>query len=560
MSSPVVASSPSPLPPQPPSPPKRQSRRVRKPVQKLNLHVKAIEHIESIPTSVAEALKSANWRKAMTEEYNSQIGNRSWDLEHIPDDLLANVVGCRWIFTIKRHADGSFARYKARLVAQGYTQRPGIDYHDTFSPVVKPATIRIVLSIAVSYDWPLRQLDVNNAFLQGTLYDKVYMKQPPGFIDKDNPHAVCRLRKAIYGLKQAPRAWYNELRNFLLQSGFTNSLADASLFIYNKQGVLIYMLVYVDDLIITGNNPIYTNNFISALSQRFSLKDLEDLSFFLGIEVQRTKTALHLAQTRYIADLLHRTKMENCKPVSTPMCPNTHLTLFSGTLLDDPKEYRAVVGSLQYLSLTRPDISFPVNKMSQYMHKPTTDHWNAVKRILRYLAGTMTRGITLKARNKPILHAFTDADWAGNKDDYTSTGAYIVYFGSHPIAWSSKKQTGAARSSTEAEYRSLASTTAEVCWVQSLLTEMGVRSSTQPVIYCDNVGATYLAANPVFHSRMKHIALDYHFVRHYIQTGQLRVSHISSDDQLADALTKPLPRARFESLAVKIGLSSRHPS
>ena len=267
-----------------------------------------------------------------------------------------------------------------------------------------------------------------------------------------------------------------------------------------------------------------------------------------------------LTQTRYIADLLHRTQMENCRSIAKPMCSTTPLTLLSRTPLADPTEYRAVVGSLQYLSLTRPDISFPVNKLSHYMHKPTDEHWNAVKRILRYLAGTMTKGLAFHANNTPSLHAFTDADWAGNKDDYTSPGAYIVYLGSNMIAWSSKKQSGVSRSSTEAEYRSLASTTAGVCWVTSLLTEFGIKLPTTPTIYCDNIGATYLAANPVFHSRMKHLALDYHFVRQYIQAGLLRVSHVSTHDQLADFLTKPLPHPEFESFMLKIGLSTGRPS
>lgn len=191
------------------------------------------------------------------------------------------------------------------------------------------------------------------------------------------------------------------------------------------------------------------------------------------------------------------------------------------------------------------------------MHRPTNDHWTAVKRILRYLSGTQTQGVFYHATNNPSLHAFTDADWAGNKDDYTSTGAYIVYIGCHPVAWSSKKQTGVARSSTEAEYRSLANTAAEVSWITALLMELGIKVSTTPTIYFDNIGANYLAANPVFHSRMKHIALDYYFVRGYIQSGQLRVSHINSADQLADALTKPLPHARFDNLTVKAGLFSR---
>ena len=432
----------------------------------------------------------------MSDEINSQIKNHTWDLSNMSPDF--NVVGCRWVFTIKRRVDGSIERYKARLVAKGYTQQQGIDYQDTFSPVVKPATIRIVLSTAVSRNWPLRQLDVNNAFLQGTLNEEVYMTQPPGFQDKDNPHAVCRLRKAIYGLKQTPRAWYNELRNFLLQSGFKNSVADTSLFIYHQGKTLLYMLVYVDDIIITGNDPPAISRFITSLSTRFSLNDLGDLSFFLGIEVLRTHSGLYLTQSRYVTYLLHKAKMTNAKSVATPMESNSSLTLSSGTPLEDATQYRIIVGSLRYLSLTRPDISYSVNKLSQFMHRPTTEHWTAVKRILRYLAGTQKHGLFFRSHNKLDLHAFTDVDWEGNKDDYTSTSAYVVYLGGHPIAWSSKKQTGVARSSAEAEYRALVSTTTELCWISSLLMELGIKVTSQPVIYCDNIGATYLEANSFF--------------------------------------------------------------
>lgn len=494
----------------------------------------------------------------MCEEINAQLRNHTWDLHSSVH--AASVVGCKWVFTIKRKADGSVDRFKARLVAKGFTQQHGLDYQYTYSPVVKPATIRLVLSVAISNQWPIRQFDVNHAFLQGKLDETVYMMQPLGFINQDNPKAVCKLNKAIYGLKQAPRAWYNELKRFLLSSGFRNSLADASLFIYNQNGTLLYMLVYVDDIVLTGNNTQQMERFIQALSTRFSLKDLGSLSYFLGIEAHRTSHGLLLTQRCYIADLLHRIKMEDCNSVSTTMCPYKLLTLDSGKPLSDPTQYRATVGSLHYMSLTRPDISFVVNKLSQFMHKPTDEHWHGVKRVLRYLSGSMTTGIFLSARKTPALHAFTDADWAGNRDDYTSTGAYIVYFGKHPIAWSSKKQPTIARSSTEVEYRSIASTAAEVCWLLSLFTEMDIKTTATPTIYCDNIGATYLAANPVFHSRMKHLALDYHFVRSHVQAGHMRVTHVTSADQLADALTKSLSRAKHQQLCSKIGLAQGAPS
>ena len=511
------------------------------------------------PRTATQAIKDERWRRAMGSEINAQIGNHTWDLVPPPPPEVT-IVGCRWIFTKKYNPDGTVNRFKARLVAKGYTQRPGLDYAETFSPVIKSTTIRVVLGLAVDFNWPIRQLDVNNAFLQGTLTEEVYMQQPPGFVDQDKPNHVCRLRKALYGLKQAPRAWYIELRNYLLSIGFVNSFSDTSLFVMQRGRSIIYMLIYVDDILVTGNDTTLLQHTLEVLSQRFSVKDHEDLHYFLGIEAKRVSSGLHLCQRKYILDLLTRTNMLSAKPVTTPMAASPKLTLHSGTRLSDPTEYRMVVGSLQYLAFTRPDLSYAVNRLSQYMHAPTTDHWQAVKRLLRYLAGTPDHGIFLRKGSALSLHAFSDADWAGDNDDYASTNGYIVYLGSHPISWSSKKQSGIARSSTEAEYRAVANTSSEVIWICSLLAELGVRLLQVPVIYCDNVGATYLCANPVFHSRMKHIALDYHFIRNQVQSGALRVVHVSTHDQLADPLTKPLSRAAFNNFSSKIGVTRAPPS
>jgi hypothetical protein len=231
-----------------------------------------------------------------------------------------------------------------------------------------------------------------------------------------------------------------------------------------------------------------------------------------------------------------------------------------GVPMDDPTTYRATLGSLQYLSLTRPDICFAVNKLSQFMHKPTDIHWQMVKRVLRYLQGTVQECLLLHRHSPPSVHAFSDADWGGNKDDLSSTSAYIIYLGRNPISWSSKKQHTTARSSTEAEYRAVADTAAEISWICSLLSELHFPVNNAPVIYCDNIGATQLSSNPVFHSRMKHVAIDFHFIRQRVQSGTLRVSHVSSQDQLADALTKSLPRSLFWLLKDKIGLINPRPS
>ncbi|KAG7586548.1 Zinc finger CCHC-type [Arabidopsis thaliana x Arabidopsis arenosa] len=536
----------------------RAKNNITKPNQKLSLTVAANLHRPPEPTTIVQALKDKNWSRACSSEFDALMGNHTWDL--VPPHAAQNIVGCKWVFTTKYLSNGLLERYKARLVAKGFHQQYGKDYAETFSPVIKSTTIRLVLDVATAKNWPIKQLDVNNAFLQGELTEEVYMSQPPGFVDKDRPSYVCRLHKPIYGLKQAPRAWYMALKQFLLSSGFTNSMADTSLFILSSGSTITYVLVYVDDILVTGDNAIMVSNVLASFADRFSIKDPTDLHYFLGIEVTRSPRGLHLMQRKYIMDLLNKNNMLDAKPVTTPLPTTPKLTLLTGEKLPDASQYRSVVGSLQYLSFTRPDIAYAVNRLSQFVHQPTDAHWNAAKRVLRYLAGTPTHGIQLTASSPMTLHAFSDADWAGDTEDYVSTNGYLIYLGRNPISWSSKKQRGVARSSTESEYRAVANTAAEVRWLCSLLFEMKISLPTAPVIYCDNIGATYLCANPVFHSRMKHIALDYHFVRNQIQDGMLRVSHVSTDDQLADTLTKPLSRSRFQQACIKIGVAKLPPS
>lgn len=536
----------------------RRKNNITKPTTKYILSASLNPDIPPEPLTLAQALKDKRWRGSMSHEIDAFAQNQTFDL--VPRPQNVHVIGCRWLHKNKFKANGTHERCKSRLVAKGNTQKPGRDYTDTYSPVIKSTTLRLVLDVVVTRSWSIRQLDVNNAFLQGTLTDEVYMEQPPGFVDTDNPSFVCRLKKAIYGLKQAPRAWYTELKNYLLTVGFANSLADTSLFILRHGSSCIYLLVYVDDILVTGNDEAMIQRILRQLAERFSIKDPEDLNYFLVIEAHRSPAGLHLSQRKYILDLLHKHGMLEAKPVSTPMASSPKLTLLSGTSLSDQTAYRQLIGGLQYLALTRLDISYAVNRLSQFMHRPTDLHLQAAKRVLRYLAGTSTHGVFFSAKNSLTLHAFSDADWAGDSDDYISTNAFIIYLGSHPISWSAKKQKSVARSSTEAEYRSVANTASELRWICNLLTEMGITLPATPVIYYDNVGATFLCANPVFHSRMKHVALDYHFIRGQIQNGILRVAHVNTKDQLADALTKPLHRSRFTELRDKIGVSTVPPS
>jgi histone deacetylase 1/2 len=316
------------------------------------------------------------------------------------------------------------------------------------------------------------------------------------------------------------------------------------------------MLVYVDDIVIVGSTPHAVDRLVASLSASFPIKDLGRLEYFLGLEASYNSGGMTLTQQKYALDLLHKVNMENCNATSTPLVTSERLARDTGTPLgaDDSFRYRSVVGGLQYLTLTRPDISFAVNKVCQFLSQPTEVHWEAVKRILRYVKGTLHTGLHIRKSPLHGVSIFTDADWAGCVDDCRSTSGFAVFVGPNLISWSSKKQPTVSRSSTEAEYKALANGTAEAMWISYLLKELGVIQQRAPILWCDNLGATYLTANPVFHARTKHIEIDFHFVRERVAEGALDVRFISTHDQLADVFTKPATRQMLDRFRTNLNL------
>uniref|UniRef100_A0A2N9I2A7 Integrase catalytic domain-containing protein n=1 Tax=Fagus sylvatica TaxID=28930 RepID=A0A2N9I2A7_FAGSY len=534
----------------------RRSTRVRAPPSHLSdYHCYFALATLHEPHTYREASTNPLWQQAMADELDALHKTHTWDMTTLPPGKSA--VGCKWVYKIKTRADGSVERYKAHLVARGFTQEYGIDYEETFAPVARLTSVRSLLAVAAVRHWPLFQMDVKNAFLNGDLLEEVYMQPPPGYPDSQNQ--VCRLRRALYGLKQAPRAWFAKFSSVVAQQGFTPSSYDSALFIRHTSTGITLILLYVDDMIITGDDTAGICDLQKFLSQQFEMKDLGTLSYFLGLEVTSSSDGYYLSQAKYASDLLSKAGLTDSKTVSTPLELNVKLNTTDGEPLSDATLYRQLVGSLIYLTVTRPDLAYAVHLVSQFMSAPRSTHYAAVLRILRYIKGTLFHGLHFSAQSSLELRAYTDADWAGDPTDLRTTTGYCFLLGSSLISWRSKKQSVIARSSTEAEYRALADATSELLWLRWLLADMGASQTTSTPIHCDNRSAIHIAHNDVFHERTKHIEIDCHFIRHHLQQSALHLLSVSSEDQLADVFTKSHPLGRLRDLVSKLKMASSSP-
>lgn len=521
-------------------------------------YICAVAHYPE-PTSFTQAKKFDEWLTAMNEELIALESTDTWSICSLPPGKHA--IGCRWVYKIKINPDGTIERYKARLVAKGYTQKEGEDFADTFSPVAKMTTVKTLLAVSAAKNWSLTQLDISNAFLNGDLDEEIYMTLPPGYTPKNGetlpPNAVCKLQKSLYGLKQASRQWFLKLSGTLLQLGFTKSNSDHSLFIRNVHGIYTAVLVYVDDIIIASNNDEDVTQLKIDLNDAFKLRDLGILKYFLGLEIARSTKGISVCQRKYTLGLLEDTGLLACKLSPIPMDPHVKLCLDSKEpLLDDQAAYRRLVGRMMYLTITRPDITFAVNKLCQFTSTPKASHLQAAMRVLRYLKGSIGLGLFYSAESTLVLQAFTDADWASCLDSRRSTSGYCMFLGNALISWKSKKQQTVSHSSAESEYRAMEFGSREVVWLRNLLAELQSEQHGPVAFFCDSTAAIHIATNSVFHERTKHIELDCHQVRERVVRGFIKLLHVRTTNQLADIFTKALFSPLFYSLVGKMALKS----
>ncbi|GKA65894.1 retrovirus-related pol polyprotein from transposon TNT 1-94 [Tanacetum coccineum] len=484
------------------------------------------------PKNFKSAVTEDCWFQAMQDEIHEFDRLDVWELVPPPD--CAMIIALKWIYKVKLDEYGDVLKNKARLVAKGYRQEEGLDFEESFAPVARLEAIRIFLANAASKNMTVYQMDVKTAFLNGELKEEVYVSQPEGFVDPDRPHHVYRLKKALYGLKQAPRAWYDTLSKFLLAQGFSKGVVDPTLFIRKTGKHTLHVQIYVDDIIFASTDP----------------KDC--------LQISQNPRGIFINQSKYANEILKKFDLHKSDPVDTPMVERTKLDEDLSGIPVDQTQYRSMIGSLMYLTASRPDLVFAVCMCARYQSKPTKKHLEAVKRVFRYLQGSINMGLWYPKDTAMALTAYADADHAGCQDTRRSTSGSAQFLGDKLVSWSSKKQTSTSISSTEAEYIAMSGCCAQILWMRSQLSDYGFAYNHIP-LYCDNKSAIALCCNNVQHSRSKHIDIRHHFIREQVEKGVVELYFVRTEYQLADIFTKALPRERFEFILPRLGMKSMKP-
>ena len=522
-------------------------------------NVTMTENEISEPKTYKQAInsdESEKWVAAMSDEIDSLNQYSVWELVKLPEGRKA--IGCKWVFKVKMDADGNVNRFKARLVAQGFNQRHGVDYDETFSPVVRFESVRSVIALAAQHGLQLHQMDVKTAFLNGELQEEIYMRQPAGFQAQGKENHVCLLKRSLYGLKQSARCWNTELDATLKEMNFSQSTYDPCIYIKYSGGEIFIIAVYVDDIILAGEEIKSVQGVKKAIAGRFKVEDMGKLHYFLGVKIVQSPGSIWIGQPNYCSELLKRFRMENSRPVSTPCDAGVKLQKAKDEdELCKQDQYQSAVGSLLYLSTkTRPDLAYAVANVSKYCAKPTQLHWVAVKRIMRYLNGSLMLGLhySNNAEEGKELIGYSDADWAGDLDDRKSTSGFIFSLSGGAVSWRSKKQTCVALSTAEAEYIALAAAFQEAVWLRRLLSEMGECCTNPTTVFEDNQSAMCIAKNQHCHGKTKHVDIKYHFVREQTSSGDFELKYCNTDDMKADMFTKSLCGPKFTKFRSMIGM------
>ncbi|KAD1540679.1 hypothetical protein E3N88_42653 [Mikania micrantha] len=504
------------------------------------------------PRSYDEARKESKWMAAMKSEMHSIKKNNTWELVEAPKGVKP--IGVKWVFKTKLNEKGEVDKYKARLVVKGYAQRKGIDYNELYAPVARWDTVRSIVAVAAQRGWDIFQLDVKSAFLNGELKETVFVEQPPGFVQKGEENKVCKLKKALYGLKQAPRAWFKRIEGYFVREGFKKSHYDHTLFIKKQNKGVVIVSLYVDDLIYTGNKRELCESFKLSMMSEFEMSNLGRMKYFLGVEVEQTKEGIKMHQKKYAKEVLERFNMWEGNGVKNPIVPGMVVTKTGDKNKVDESFFKSLVGSLMYLTVTRPDLMYAVCFISRFMADPREEHMQVSKRILRYVKATHDFGLVYERNMGSRLQVYTDSDYARDFEDRKSTSGYVCILSGAAISWSSRKQDIVTLSSTEAEYVAATSCACHSVWLKGLLEEIGGEPLGAIVIQCDNNSAIKLSKNPVLHRRTKHIEVRFHYLRELVNEEKIQLVFCSTNDQVADVLTKPVKLEVFEKMRRLLGV------